>query len=460
MKRSILIVEDSEEQLNWYKDLVSDRFEYFLAQNATQAELIMEKERVDIILTDIHLSQNKMQETYEGFQVIEYAMTNHPEILVLCMSADPKISTYRQAMKMGANHWVKKPIVFLEELQIAIDSAMNARMLRKSDKGLGKQLESFEDGLILSSEIRKYVSGIAKSRSIPAIIYGETGTGKEEVAKLIHRKRCELEGNIPFMAVNCANLNSDMAPSILFGHRKGSFTGAERTTNGLIGEANGGILFLDEIHHLDSVCQTRLLRVLNDGSYQRLGDSKTLYSSFQVVVASSKDLDDAVMDHEFLMDLRSRLTGVDIYLPPLRDRLEDMDQLVSLFFARENLSVSKEQHESIVKRCKTYYWQGNIRQLFNVLKSFHTKCLLNEVPLDAELIPEYKTMFAPGCSPNQRSWLENFNWDRPLKESLEEVEKEILKSALQKYRSKKDVVDVLQMNRTTFATRLEKYDLN
>ncbi len=460
MKQSILIVEDSKEQLNWYRDLIENRFTYFLAQNIQDAKNIMDRERIDIVLTDVHLSHNSQQESFEGFDIIAYAKTNHPEILLLSMSADPKVSTFRKALQIGADHWIKKPIFGLEELQIAIDSAQNSRILNKTKHYKQMQMDRFEDGLVLGAEIRKYVAGIAKSRSIPAVIYGETGTGKEEIAKLIHKRRCEMEGSLPFMAVNCGNLSSNIAPSILFGHKKGAFTGADRTTNGIIGEANGGILFLDEIHHLDKECQTRLLRVLNDGTYQRLGDTKTLYSSFQVIVASSKDLDDAVMDHEFLMDLRSRLTGLDIHLPPLRERLEDIDHLVPLFFAKENLKITQQELEPIIDRCKTYYWQGNIRQLFNVLKSFHTICTLNEEPLKAAHIPEYKTMFAPGNNPGQQSFLNQFHWERSLQESLDEVEKEIIKQALQKYKNKKDVLELLQMNRSTFSNRLKKYQLS
>ncbi|SMF34893.1 two-component system, NtrC family, response regulator [Pseudobacteriovorax antillogorgiicola] len=414
-----------------------------------------------MLLTDIHLTQDSTLSSFEGFEIIQYAKENHPEVIVIAMSADPKISTYRRAHELGADHWLKKPVIELQELQIAIDAAKSNQYLKRLKRSNSLKPDAdydhiCEDGLVISDEVRRYVRGVAKSRTIPCVIYGETGTGKEEVAKLIHKRRTEGEGSLPFMAVNCANLNSNMAASILFGHRKGAFTGAEKTTNGMIGEADGGILFLDEIHRLNEECQSRLLRVLNDGTYQRLGDTKTLHSSFQVITASSKDLDDAVIDGEFLMDLRSRLTGVDIHLLPLRDRPDDFDPLIKLFFARENIKVSEPEIDRIISRCKSYYWQGNIRQLFNVLKSFSTMCTLNEDPLEADKLPEYKTMLAPGQDALRAS---RQAWQRPMKESLEELEKQILMKALESYRSKTVACQILKMNRSTFDSRVSKYGL-
>ena len=140
----------------------------------------------------------------------------------------------------------------------------------------------FRDSVIMSEANKNIAKRLAENLEIPVLINGETGTGKEIFARLIHSYREDREATVPFIAVNCATLNKDTAASILFGHKKGSFTGALETTEGYIGEANGGILFLDEIHHLTSDCQARLLRVLNDGSYTRFGDNRVLKSDFQV----------------------------------------------------------------------------------------------------------------------------------------------------------------------------------
>ena len=152
----------------------------------------------------------------------------------------------------------------------------------------------------MSEKNKQLAQRLAENIEIPVLIKGETGTGKEIFARLIHSFRDEKSSKVPFIAVNCATLNSDNATSILFGHKKGSFTGAHETTEGFIGEANGGILFLDEIHHLPAECQTRLLRVLNDGTYTRFGDSRDLKSDFQVIAASTLSLDKLVEEGSFL----------------------------------------------------------------------------------------------------------------------------------------------------------------
>ena len=223
----------------------------------------------------------------------------------------------------------------------------------------------------------------------------EKGTGKKEVAKIVHRMRSEAQGVTPFVAINCANLTGDTAVSMLFGHRKGAFTGADETTVGYVGEADGGILFLDEVHAISADCQKRLLRVLNDGLYNRVRDPKTLYIDFQVIVATTKDLDDEVEQGNFLLDPRGRLTGLQIHLKPLRERLEDLPLLIELGLARLGASVSAKVLTGLVELCSRYYWQGNIRQLFQVLNVFVTEAFGDECEIRAEDLPEFKTMLAP-----------------------------------------------------------------
>jgi DNA-binding NtrC family response regulator len=233
---------------------------------------------------------------------------------------------------------------------------------------------------------------VALSRRLPLTLYGETGTGKEEIAKLVHRYRVELDGGVPFVPVNCANLTGDLAASLLFGHRKGAFTGADETTSGFIGEANGGILFLDEIHALPPTCQQRLLRVLNDGSYERVGESRPLRSEFQVIAASTRDLDTEADAGRFLLDLRMRLTGVDLELAPLRDRMHDLADLILVALAKEGVTISAAEVTRIAERCRLYQWKGNIRQLFRVIQTLVVMASFNEEEIRAENLPVFKSM--------------------------------------------------------------------
>lgn len=274
-------------------------------------------------------------------------------------------------------------------------------------------LEKCADGVVFSKEIRETIGLIAGDKEIPAVILGETGTGKEEVAKLIHKRRCDLEGSIPFVSVNCATLDDGTAVSALFGHKRGAFTGADSNTVGLIGEANGGILFLDEIHTLSRACQQKLLRVLNDGKYQRLGETKSFESRFQVVAATTKDLDDEVEAGNFLLDLRMRITGVDISLLPLRERLEDLPMLMAIFFETKKVAISQIDFIALEEKCREYYWQGNVRLLFKVLNLIRLK-------RNSDRVVSSLPCLKPMLSPRQNS-VETFSHGDFIKQSFSEI---------------------------------------
>jgi transcriptional regulator with AAA-type ATPase domain len=333
---------------------------------------------------------------------------------------------------------------------------------------------------------RRAAEIVARNREIAAVIYGETGTGKEEIAKLIHRRRVALEGPVPFISVNCANLNSELADSILFGHVKGAFSGADRNTVGLVGEADGGILFLDEIHTLSLKTQYKLLRVMNDGSYSRLGSSVVQRSRFQALVASTRDLDEAVDRGEFLLDFRSRLIGIDFHLPPLRERQDEMELLVALFFARQQIELAPSEFAAIVARCRRYYWRGNIRQLYKVLQAMVITAQCNDVPIRAADMPEFKTMLAPageerapepvaasapmaapvvqaakdahepeGLALLRRALREDVSLDVVL----DAVEKTVIEASIQRHRLLQDSYRALGIGRNTFDVKRKKHGI-
>ncbi len=307
----------------------------------------------------------------------------------------------------------------------------------------------------------------AKS-DLPVVIMGETGTGKEEVAKLIH-KAITLKSPRPFVSTNCANLDGELAGSTLFGHRKGAFTGAENSSKGLIGEADGGILFLDEIHYLSLENQQRLLRVLNDGSYMRLGDVKESRSSFKIIVASTKDLDEEVNRGRFLLDLRSRLIGVDIHLPPLRERHAELTAFIELYFKKRPQAAKKIPQSELpllIKHCQNYYWQGNIRQLFKVLDSLFTKAEIENRSIKAIEMPIFKTMLAPkhntGCENEALTDAIDYlhlayQKDIPLNQSLSFFEKFIIESTLKRHRKISSAHEALCISRTQFHMKRAKY---
>jgi DNA-binding NtrC family response regulator len=394
----VLIVEDSMAQIGHMLDVARVAgFEPRAVVSQAEAKEALRDRSYDVLLTDIHLTASRDQDSFEGLELLSFVRAEHPEVFCLAMSSDPKIETYREAVKRGALHFFRKPILGGDEFRIGVESARSRRGLltaarRSSDSRNEALISRFPDGLVIDDHIRTVARKVALSRRLPLTLYGETGTGKEEIAKLVHRYRVELDGGVPFVPVNCANLTGDLAASLLFGHRKGAFTGADETTSGFIGEANGGILFLDEIHALPPTCQQRLLRVLNDGSYERVGESRPLRSEFQVIAASTRDLDTEADAGRFLLDLRMRLTGVDLELAPLRDRMHDLADLILVALAKEGVTISAAEVTRIAERCRLYQWKGNIRQLFRVIQTLVVMASFNEEEIRAENLPVFKSM--------------------------------------------------------------------
>lgn len=319
------------------------------------------------------------------------------------------------------------------------------------------------ENLVICDEHNQKATIIAKNPKLPCVIYGETGTGKEEFAKLVHKRREINFGRTPFVSINCANIDNNLASSLLFGHVKGSFSGAGTTTEGLIGKANGGILFLDEIQALSFETQQRMLRVLNDGSYTKLGGTKTLYSEFQVICATTKDLDEEIENNRFLIDLRSRLLGIEI--KPLRNRKEDIARLIDIFFSKNNLHLDEQEYKRLVGICESYYWQGNIRQLFHVLTAWVALCDGN---LDVDFFPSYKSMFAPKESSAKIDKPYNEIIDivtsaiclsMPLNDALERIESFILRNAIRDSYNLTDVYQGMKLSRNNFYIKRRKYGL-
>jgi DNA-binding NtrC family response regulator len=279
---------------------------------------------------------------------------------------------------------------------------------------------------------------------------------------------------MPFIAVNCANIGGDTAVSTLFGHKQGSFTGAVATVNGLIGEADGGILFLDEINTLNLECQQRLLRVLNDGSYQRLGDSQTLYSHFQVIAAANCDLYEEVDKGKFLLDLVSRLTGLAVKLKPLRERFDELPIFVELALAKSGVALSPVELDRLVKKCSEYYWRGNVRELFQVIRAMVILSGGDESKVSADHLPVLPGMLAPGhkngggqtfdlarlnklvAPADLGKLIKAISEDQPLETSLESVEKVIIETALKRHGTSSVAAEALSTPKSTFSARKRK----
>lgn len=329
--------------------------------------------------------------------------------------------------------------------------------------------DQYPYGVVIGSTEMALANGLAANKKAPAVIMGETGTGKEVLAKLIHSLRCEQEGKIPFVAVNCATITENLCESILFGHRRGAFTGADSSTNGYIHEANGGILFLDEIHTLPLSVQQKLLRVLNDGTYNRLGETQQLKSQFQLVAASTKDLDDEVDANRFLLDLRTRLTGVDINLLPLRDRRDDIPALIAKRLTDNETSINNRLFDQLASHISDFHWRGNIRQLFKAIDTWVLMSKVMKQSLSVENFPEFKGMrkevkesskASAEAAPDQYKDIFNAILEgRNIVDTLESLEALMLKEAIKKHKTIGEAASALGIPRSTIDTKRRKYSL-
>jgi DNA-binding NtrC family response regulator len=487
----VLIVEDMHEELMKYLRFAAELG--MVAKGvafASQAIQLLNDEGFDFLLTDMNLLDSKSELSAAGYDVIQHALETQPNIVALAMTADPTQEISTKVFKLGGNHFFRKPLHSKDEFAIQLNLAIkNKQTFSASSSTKSPQREGvsqafkigadvfnrFPNGIIMSDFHEKVAMAVAKNKRIPIILFGETGTGKEEYAKIVHKRRANEEGIVPFIAVNCAELNSDIAASLLFGHKKGAFSGAEATTNGFITEANGGILFLDEVHCLDITTQRKLLRVLNDGSYYRVGDTRVAHSFFQPIAATTIDLDQEVEAGRFLPDLRNRLTGVDVHLEPLARRPNDIARLVASFFYRRNINIPDPLFHDICEKCLNTHWTGNIRQLLKMLDSmlimaevYNEPLALHHLQTPKKAGQEEPSLPVHGISSGEPrasefpvvNMLEKaLMQDMPLGDLLDTIEKEVLLQALKRHNTFSDLHDALHISRSAMDGKRRKYKL-
>lgn len=337
------------------------------AGSASQALDSLKKRPVEIVLTDFKMPDQS------GFELLKEARSLHPEITVVIMTAFGTIEGAVAAIREGAYDYLTKPID-LEELDLLIQRIRERTQLISENRLLKEQLaQKFSfSGIVSQSAAMEQVlntAGRVAQSKAPVLIRGESGTGKELIAKAIHFSSPRKDK--PFIAVNCAALNESLLESELFGHEKGAFTGAERQHRGRFEIADEGTLFLDEIGDIPLSTQVRLLRVLQEQQFERVGGTQALTVDVRVIAATHKDLESMIKQGSFREDLFYRLNVVSLDIPPLRTRREDIRPLLEHFldrYVKENkrkkLTCSKEAWERLLR----YDYPGNVRELENVVQ--------------------------------------------------------------------------------------------
>jgi DNA-binding NtrC family response regulator len=437
-------------------------------QTLDDARKFLQSRHTDLVLTDIHLTD---KDDGSGFVLLEELKQSYPDIIRLAMTKDPKVEIADKAKALGALMCLRKPFAPGEqELVIHVKRAFELDALIRSRKNQNPLQAAFlakhPEGIVLTEGLRKKINTAVKERFIPISIEGETGTGKEQIVKYIHTQ-INKNGDVPLVSINCANLKGELAASTLFGYKKGAFTGAVENSIGAIGQANNGILFLDEFHRLEANVQEQILRTVQDGSYQRLGDSTELYSRFRLIIATPKSLEQCALDGEILMDLRFRLYGIEIRIPPLRERLDQITDFIECFLANSDrkIEISKDEYKKLIQKCSGFYWQGNVRQLFGVLQLLVIHAHANNEDIRADDLPIYPTMLPPGNysaaaqeTNNEIVQLLNTYLAQPTayESFMESFERLLLTRLIARYSSVKSLCESVGMARSTLDGKRRK----
>ena len=373
-KPMLLIVDDEKPTRDGLRAALEDRYDTYVAEDAASATNLVEKDHFDVLLTDFRLPNE------DGMKLIARAKSLPKPPICILMTAYGSEELAVQAMKSGADDYIAKGRLQIDELEMRIARALRQQNLEAENVSLRQQLQTRfgMENIIGESEpmreIFDLVQQVAPSKAT-VLITGESGTGKELIAKAVHH--LSPRSNAPMVSVHCAALAPTLLESELFGHEKGAFTGAHERRVGRFEQAYGGTLFLDEIGEIDATLQVKLLRFLGERTFERVGSNKTLTADVRLLAATNKKLEELVRAGTFREDLYYRLKVVEIEMPPLRERPGDIPLLAQTFmreFARENDKAVKEFTSETMEALMSYHWPGNVRELRTAIEHAVVLC--------------------------------------------------------------------------------------
>ena len=362
---NILVVDDEPSIVQTLSGLLIDEgFEVTTAENGYEALQQIESEAPDLVLLDIWMPG------IDGLETLREIKKNHPRIHVIMITGHGTIETAVQATRLGAFDFIEKPLAF-EKVIVAINNALNFRRLEEENRYLRKKTiekHSITGNSDIVQALRAHITKVAPTDSW-VLIKGENGTGKELVARTIHN--LSQRAMKPLVDVNCAAIPEELIESELFGHEKGAFSSAKSKKIGKFELADSGTIFLDEIGDMSLKTQAKILRVLQEEKFQRVGGSRTLKVDVRVIAATNKDLEAEIGNGTFREDLYYRLNVVPIEVPPLRERQKDLPLLVESFLeeaAHKNRIAPKKINPEVLELLTKHHWPGNVRELKNLIE--------------------------------------------------------------------------------------------
>ena len=451
--KTVLVVDDEKNIRETLKDVLEDEgFEVILSENGKSALEILGRNAVDVVLLDLWLPE------VGWMDVLRITKEEFTDIQVIIISGHGSIDTAVKATKMGAFDFIEKPLS-IERVLNVVDHAIKIIGLRKENVELkeksGKAHFMVEGRSRAFREIERIMESTAAGIS-RNLITGENGTGKELVARRIHEKSARRAG--PFVAVNCAAIPQTLIESELFGYEKGAFTGAYRQKPGKFEIANDGIIFLDEIGDISLSLQSKLLQVLQDHEFSRLGGRKDVRVNVRVLAATNRNLEKAVEEGRFREDLYYRLNVVNVTIPPLRERKEEIPFFIQYFLNKFEAKYQKRVKPvpgSLMDAFLSHDWLGNVRELGNLIQRFVV--LQNE----EEIMKELSSLPKESKEPEQREGEEGKSRKGSLREvhktAVREAEKELICKALQRTNwNRKKAADLLNVSYKTLLNKIKE----
>ncbi len=451
MKRKILIVDDERnirDGMKWALEGKDKEYEVYTAGNVDDALELVRKNNVELIITDLKMPGAS------GMDLLRKIKSETPEVEVVVLTGYGTIESAVEAMKLGAADYLLKPIN-IDELNLVVARALQHKTLRQENITLRQALdEKFGFEKIIGQSpamerVFRQIQMVAPTKST-VLIQGESGTGKELIAGAIHYNSPRKDK--PFIKVNCGALTPTLLESELFGHEKGAFTDAYREKPGRFELANGGTLFLDEISETTPEFQVKLLRVIELQEFERVGGTRTIKVDVRIITATNKNLKDLVQQGKFREDLFYRLNVIQIIVPPLRERREDIPLLVNAFikeFAAQNNKPALSISPKAMAALQNYSWPGNVRQLRNVIEAAVIMCNTNEIKLYH--LPEEIRLA-------EESALEEDAIRLKIGTPLSEMEKEVIKATLKKVNGNKaQAARLLGIGRKTLYRKMAEY---
>jgi len=462
---NILVVDD-EEGIREFLEIFLSSEGYIVSTTPDPFEAleIIKKNTIDICISDIKMPG------MNGVELLQEVKKIKPELPVILITAFASMDTAISAMKEGALDYISKPFEDLDSLRKVIHKAIEC-CPKENNKSSNKDIACFEETIFFENIVAKSPSMIKILRLIPQIanspsnvlITGESGTGKELIARALHKSGNRINNN--FVAINCGGIPETLLESELFGYKKGAFTGADRDKNGLFASANHGVIFLDEIGEMPLTLQVKLLRVLQEKAILPIGDSEEIKIDVRIISATNKNLEEEVINGNFREDLYYRLNVINLHIPSLRERKEDIPLLIKHFlykYSKEHGRDWTDISDYALKLLLDYPFPGNIRELENIIERGVALSSSNIILPESLHLARHKTK-TKSVNPQETS-PETINLPEEgldLEKLLNDIEKRLLSLAMERTKSsKKDAASLLRLDMRSLRYRLDKYGIS